>query len=116
MDASNDPGFQRPNGARKRHPEQFDRILTDFQVADEQAHVGRLWDLSRDGACMQMVGELKIEENAIGTLKFRQVDTLKEIQVVAEVCWIDSKDRYSLVGLVFGSKLADSDHFLAPYL
>jgi hypothetical protein len=116
MDDSRDASFLRRNGERKRYPEQFDRILTEFQTADQKVHVGRLWDLSREGACMQLLGPVKIEENVIGTLRFRHVDTFKEIEVIAEVCWVDANDRYSLVGLVFGTKLADSGHFLSTYL
>jgi hypothetical protein len=106
----------RQNGERKRDPETFDRILTEFGIAGEQMHVGRLWDLSREGSCMQMLGHAKIEESVIGTLRFRHVDTFEEVELVAEVCWIDSTQRRTLVGLVFAKTLATAGHFLAPYL
>jgi hypothetical protein len=116
MDASRDASYLRRNGERKRDPEKFDRILTDFEIAGEKIHVGRLWDLSTEGACMQLLGQVKIEENAIGNLRFRHVDTLEEVELVAEVCWLDSTDRRTLVGLVFAKKLENAGHFLAPHL
>lgn len=116
MDASRDAGYLGRVGERKRFPEQFDRILTEFESTNGKVLVGRLWDLSREGACMQVLGQTKVEENMIGTLKFRHVDTFKELDIVAEVCWLDNKDRYSLIGLVFASKLPESGHLLDAYL
>lgn len=116
MDGSADDHLLNRAGERKRYPEAFDRILTEFREDSGKVHVGRLWDLSREGACMQALAQSTIAENVIGTLRFRQVDTFEELEVIAEVCWVQSNERSCLIGLVFGSKLPDSDHFLCPYL
>lgn len=97
-------------------PEAFDRILAEFQESGKEPHVGRLWDLSRQGACIILVGHVTLEENATGSLTFRSVDSFKEQTQLAGVCWTYPLENATLVGFVFASSLPASGHFLACYL
>ncbi|MCP9848821.1 PilZ domain-containing protein [Cyanobium sp. Morenito 9A2] len=116
MPASSESEFLRRGGERKRLPEAFDRILAEFSEPGKKSHVGRLWDLSSQGACMILLGRVVIQENTIGSLTFRSVDTLQEQTQLAEVCWTYAQENTTMIGFVFGSTLPASGHFLSPYL
>jgi hypothetical protein len=116
MAAISESEFLQRAGKRKRLPEAFDRILADFQESGKKPQVGRLWDLSREGACIILLGHVTMMENAIGSLTFRSVDSLEEQTQLAQVCWTYAQENNTLIGFVFGSSLPVSGHFLAPYL
>lgn len=75
-----------------------------------------LWDISRRGACLVVIGEpgLQPGESALLTLHDMQADSLV---LEVELCWQFCQGRETFLGVqLSGGAEVPEDSFLAPYL
>jgi c-di-GMP-binding flagellar brake protein YcgR len=87
----------------------------EFHLPGKPSLKGRLWDISPGGAGLHFDHGVNLAENDGGLLVLRNCYSQQFLEIEAQVCWVSSQDKSSLMGTVFGS-LLPKHTFLDPYL
>lgn len=74
-----------------------------------------LWDLTREGACLAVNGELEVGEGAPCRLTFYEYLGLDSIWLQARIVWIEPTEADTFVGVAFDQALP-AGTFLDTYL
>lgn len=90
-------------------------IQADFH-GTAQCHVGRLWDVSRSGACLLFPARHPLVVGESGSLILHPPTIGTAIETRAELLWIDRLRHSSYAGLLFLEAVTFEDTFLAMLL
>ncbi len=90
-------------------------IRTDFH-ANSELYVGRLWDISRTGACVIFPTHHRVSIGSSGPLVMHPPDVGKSIHATGELLWIDDLEHALFAGFSFLDPIDFESTFLRMLL